>query len=254
MEYTIKICRNGTTKAPGPEIFYLKDWDKEYTLVTYLFIVRGGGHTMLVDTGCGDIEPINRMLHAEFGGKISFDLPQEETTGAILAREGVDPAQVDHVFVSHLHHDHAGNVDLFPNAKLVLSRHGWLEYAKKERPYYYAEALFPSRPIRHIASQPADKLLLVDGECEVLPGISCFWVGGHTPCCLAVQVNTARGRVVFTSDVAFFERNVTEEHPIGMFYNLWECHEAYKQIKRRADIIVTSHDPGVLARFPDGRI
>ena len=82
----------------------------------------------------------------------------------------------------------------------------------------------------------------------------CFWVGGHTPCCMAVQVDTKKGRVVCTSDVAFFERNVTEEHPIGMFYSLWECHEAYKKIKRRADIIVTSHDPEVLARFPDGRI
>jgi len=254
MEYKIQICRNGTTKAPGPEMFFLQDWGKEYTLFTYLFILRGGGHTMLVDTGCGDIQTINRLLHEEFAGKISFDLPEEETTPSILSREGVDPAKVDYVFVSHLHHDHASNVDLFPNAKLVLSKKGWLEYARKERPYYYAESLFPVRPIRYIASQPAEKLILIDEEREVLPGVTCFWVGGHTPCCMAVQVNTARGRVVFTSDVAFFERNVTEEHPIGMFYNLWECHEAYKQVKLKADIIITSHDPGVLERFPKGQI
>jgi glyoxylase-like metal-dependent hydrolase (beta-lactamase superfamily II) len=145
-------------------------------------------------------------------------------------------------------------VDLFPNAKVVLSKKGWLEYAKKERPYYYSEALFPVRPIRYIASQPPEKLIFVEEEREVLPDISCFWVGGHTPGCMAVQVNTAQGRVVFTSDVAFFERNVTEEHPIGMFYNLWECHEAYKKIKRKADIIITSHEPAVLDRFPDGKI
>lgn len=254
MEYKIQIFRNGATKAPGPEMFYLQDWDKEYTLYTYFFVLRGGGHTMLVDTGCGDIEEINRMLQKEFAGKISFDLPPEETTQSILKRAGIDPAQVDHVFLSHLHHDHASNVDLFPNAKIVLSKKGWLEYAKKERPYFYGEALFPARPIRYIACQPAEKLILIDEEREVLPGITCFWVGGHTPCCMAVQVNTTQGRVVFTSDVAFFERNVTEEHPIGMFYSLWECHEAYRQIKLRADIIVTSHDPGVLARFPKGEI
>jgi glyoxylase-like metal-dependent hydrolase (beta-lactamase superfamily II) len=254
MEYQVQICRNGTTKAPGPEMFYLQDWDKEYTLFTYFFILRGGGHTMLIDTGCGDIGAINRLLHEEFGGKISFDLPEEETTQSILAHAGVDPSVVDLVFLSHLHHDHASNVDLFPNAKVVLSRRGWLEYVKKERPYYYAESLFPVRPILYIASQPADKLIFVDDEREVLPGITCFWVGGHTPCCMSIQVNTAQGRVVFTSDVAFFERNVTEEHPIGMFYSLWECHEAYKRIKSRADIFVTSHDPGVLARFPDGKI
>jgi glyoxylase-like metal-dependent hydrolase (beta-lactamase superfamily II) len=254
MEYQVQICRNGTTKAPGPEMFYLSDWEKEYNLCTYMFIVRGGGHTMLIDTGCGDIEAINRLLDEEFGGKISFDLPEEETTQANLSRAGVEPEEVDYVFLSHLHHDHASNVDLFPNAKVVLSSKGWLEYAKKQRPYYYVESLFPVRPIRYIASQPSEKLIFVDEELEVLPGINCFWVGGHTPCCMAVQVNTAKGRVVFTSDVAFFERNVTEEHPIGMFYNLWECHEAYKKIKSKADIIVTSHDPEVLTRFPDGRI
>jgi hypothetical protein len=39
-----------------------------------------------------------------------------------------------------------------------------------------------------------------------------------------------------------------------MFYNLWECHEAYKKIRAAADHIITSHDPGVLERFPGGKI
>ena len=59
---------------------------------------------------------------------------------------------------------------------------------------------------------------------------------------------------MFTSDVAFFEENVTSGHPIGMFYSLWECHEAYKKISAAADHIITSHDPGVLERFPGGKI
>jgi hypothetical protein len=54
--------------------------------------------------------------------------------------------------------------------------------------------------------------------------------------------------------VAFLERNVTEDNPIGMFYDLWECYEAYAEIRRRADVILTSHDPAVLDRkFPDAR-
>ena len=54
-EYTIDIYRNGVTTAPGPEIFYLSAWEKEYNLYTYVFVVRSEEHTMLVDTGCGEI-------------------------------------------------------------------------------------------------------------------------------------------------------------------------------------------------------
>jgi glyoxylase-like metal-dependent hydrolase (beta-lactamase superfamily II) len=254
MKYQIEIYRNGVTQAPGPEMFYLRDWDKQYTLCTYVFVLRSKQHTMLVDTGCGNIDGINRMLAEEFGGKISFDLPEEETISAIVEKANINPEKVDHVFISHLHHDHASNVAMFPNARVVVSRRGIFEYLNKRRPYFYNDLLYPPGPVQHIVGLSSDQLVYVGEEAEVLPGIRCFWVGGHTPGCMAVQVDTARGRVVFTSDVAFFEENVTSGHPIGMFYNLWECHEAYKKIRAAADHIITSHDPGVLERFPGGKI
>jgi glyoxylase-like metal-dependent hydrolase (beta-lactamase superfamily II) len=252
MEYKVNIYRNGSTRAPGPEMFFLSQWEKEFNLCTYVFIVKGGGHTIMVDTGCGDVSAINQMLFKEFEGKISFDLPENEKIDAILSKSGTDPGEVDYVFLSHLHHDHSSNVDLFPNAKVVLSKKGWLEYMKKERPYYYNDALFPVRPIKYISGLPSEKIIFVEDELEVLPGVKAFQVGGHTPCCMAVQVSTCKGRVVFTSDVAFFEKNVTENHPVGLFYNLWECFEAYKKIRQNADIIITSHEPAVLEKLFTG--
>ena len=255
MKYKIEIYKNGSTKAPGPEMFFLSDWEKQYNLYTYVFIVKGNGHTILIDTGCGDIEAINKLLYKEFDGKISFELPDNESIKSILKRSNTDPGEVDHVFISHLHHDHSSNVGLFPNAKVILSKKGWMEYMKKERPYYYNDELFPTEPIKYISSLPSEKIIFIEDELEVLPGIKAFWVGGHTPCCMAVRVDTDRGRVVFTSDVAFFEENVEKDHPIGLFYNLWECFEAYKKIKDNADIIITSHDPKVLdTKFPGGKI
>ena len=255
MNYKIEIYKNGSTKAPGPEMFFLSDWEKEYSIYTYLFILKGNGHTILIDTGCGDIDVINKMLYEEFGGKISFDLPKDENIKSILEKSSTDPEEVDYVFISHLHHDHSSNIDLFPNATVVLSKKGWMEYMKKERPYYYNDALFPTRPIKYISSLPAERIIFVEDEVEVLPGIKAFWVGGHTPGCMAVQVESAKGRVVFTSDVAFFRENVIKNRPIGLFYNLWECFEAYKKIRDNADIIITSHDPEVLDKmFPEGKI
>lgn len=252
MEYKIEIYRNGQTTAPGPELFFMKDWDKKYLLYTYVFIIRGNGLTMLVDTGCGDVEQVNKMLFEEFQGNITFNLPENETINEIIKKANIDPNKVDYVFVSHLHHDHASNIDLFPNASLVLSKKGWIEYMKKERPYYYNDIIFPIRPIKHIVSQPVDKIIFVEDELEVLPGINCFWVGGHTPECMAVEVNTRLGKVVFPSDVAFTYRNIEENIPIGLNYNLWECFEAYKKIKKRADILLPPHDPKVLEKYPGG--
>ncbi len=255
MGYSIEIFKNGTTKAPGPEIYYLSEWDQEYNLYTYFFLVKGNGQNILIDTGCGDIGEINEMLLEEFKGKITFDLPECETTSNLLKDNNIKPDDIDFVFVSHLHHDHAGNVDFFPNAKFVLSRKGWTEYMKKDRPYYYENALFPKKPIKYLASLPSERLIFIDDKKEIMPGISAFWVGGHTPGCMAVEVNTKKGNVVFTSDVAFFVDNVEKNHPIGLYYNQWEVFEAYKKIREKADIIVTSHDPTIIdEKFKDGKI
>ncbi len=255
MEYNVKIFKNGSTKAPGPEMYYLSEWDKEYTLYTYFFQVKGNGHNILIDTGCGDIDAINDMLLEDFGGKISFDLPESETTENILKSNNINTEDIDYVFISHLHHDHASNVDLFPNAKVVLSKKGWLKYMEKDKPYYYNDVLFPTKPIKYLASLPPDRLIFVEEEKEILPGISAFWVGGHTPGCMAVEVNTKKGNVVFTSDVAFFEGNIKKNHPIGLYYNQWEVFEAYNKIRDKADIIVTSHDPDMIdKKFKDRKI
>ena len=40
----------------------------------------------------------------------------------LLARIGVAPASVDHVIASHMHFDHVGNLDLFPNATLSVAQ------------------------------------------------------------------------------------------------------------------------------------
>lgn len=254
MKYNIEIYKNGETTAPGPEIYFMKEWDKKYLLYNYVFVIRGNGKTMLVDTGCGDIEPINKMLLEEFGGTITFNLPEDETINAIIKKANIDPNKVDFVFISHLHHDHASNIHLFPNAKIVISKRGWLEYMKKERPYYYNDILFPINTIKYIISQPPEKIILVENEQEILPGIECFWVGGHTPCCMAVTVNTRLGNVVFPSDVSFTYRNAEENIPVGLNYNLWECYEAYKKINERADILLPPHDPKVLEKYPGGII
>jgi len=255
MFYEIEIFRNGYTFAPGPEIFFLSKWNKTYKLYTYFFLLKSKEHNILIDTGCGDLKKINQMLYKEFEGKISFEIPEHETTKSILKRRNINPSSIDFVFISHFHHDHISNIDLFPNAKFVFSKIGLVEYIKKNRTYYYDDILFPIKSIQYLLSLSPERIISIEDELEVLPGITAFWVGGHTPCCIAIEVASKKGNVVFTSDVAFFIDNIKKNHPIGLFYNLWEVFEAYKKINKRADIIITSHDPNILDKyFKDGII
>lgn len=256
MQYRIEIFRNGMVKSlPGPTVFMLSDMTRLYELYTYVFIVKGNGKTIVVETGCGDVSKINRINLELHDGHSIFEIPEEENIESIIKKAEIIPGKVDFVFLTHLHHDHSSNVDLFPNAKVVLSKKGWIEYLKKDRPYYYNELDFPSRPIKYLSSLSSEQLVLVDEEKEIIEGIRAFWVGGHTPCCMAFEIETIKGRVVFTSDIAFLESNISKNHPIGFYYNLWECYEGYEKIKRKADIILTSHDPDILNKnYKDGKI
>jgi len=256
MYYEIEIFRNGRIKSlPGPNIFRLSNYSKLYELYIYVFILKGKGKTIVIETGCGDVTEINRRNMEENEGYDIFEIPEEEGIESIIQKANIDCEDVDFVLLTHLHHDHISNVNLFPNAKVVLSKKGWTEYIKKNRPYFYDELIYPVRPINYISSLPHEKLILVDGEQEIIEGINAFWVGGHTPCCLAYELETKKGKAVFTSDIAFLESNIINNHPTGFYYNLWECYEGYEKIRKRADIILTSHDPDILdTHFKDGRI
>ena len=57
-----------------------------------------------------------------------FFVPFEEKPGqdalAQLKADGVDPADVKTVIISHLHLDHTGAIDGFPNAEILVDKRG----------------------------------------------------------------------------------------------------------------------------------
>jgi glyoxylase-like metal-dependent hydrolase (beta-lactamase superfamily II) len=92
----------------------------------------------------------------------------------------------------------------------------------------------------------------VEWEEEILPGLSVFWIGGHSPADQAVSARTLSGNTVITSDTVFLYRNIEENVPVGYFYNLEECYDAMETIRNVADVILPTHDPEVLVRHPEG--
>ena len=109
-----------------------------------------------------------------------------------LRQAGFDPGSVDVVAMSHLHFDHAGGLvaadgsRAFPRARIVAQRAEW-------------EIALGSNP-RLVASYVQPELTLVrdwgvegwvDGEREVLPGVSVVPTGGHSAGHQAIVVRAA---------------------------------------------------------------
>src|ERR1700751_1356278 len=74
----------------------------------FVWLIRGGGRDILVDTG------FNAEEAAARGRKLTLN-PVDA-----LARFGVNADDIKDVIVTHLHYDHAGNLDRFPKARFHL--------------------------------------------------------------------------------------------------------------------------------------
>ncbi len=126
-----------------------------------------------------------------------------------LQRSNVDPADVDYVFLTHVHLDHAGGAGLLmqslPNAKAVLHPRGaphMIEPAKliKGAQAVYGEHQFAAM-YGDIQPIPGERVIVVDDEQELSlggRGFRCIFTEGHARhhYCLA----DPQSRGVFTGD------------------------------------------------------
>jgi glyoxylase-like metal-dependent hydrolase (beta-lactamase superfamily II) len=100
----------------------------------------------------------------------------------------------------------------------------------------------------------ANRLRILDGDRDVLPGLRVHRVGGHTAGLQIVTVNTARGTVVLTSDASHFYHNVETRQPVQIITSLPEMLAAFETIHDLAGaqkLIVAGHDPQVRERFKE---
>ena len=123
-----------------------------------------------------------------------------------LRQAGFDPATVDVVAMSHLHFDHAGGLldadgrRAFPRARIVAQRAEW-EIALGDNPRLVAS--YDQPELRLARDWGAEGW--VDGERELLPGVSVVPTGGHSAGHQAIVVRGAgpAGRTLaFFGDLA----------------------------------------------------
>jgi glyoxylase-like metal-dependent hydrolase (beta-lactamase superfamily II) len=211
----------------------------------YVWTIQGNGVCFVLDTG----------FDALTGASRGRQLVQPVEAG--LRAVGVEAAHVTDVIISHMHYDHAGNHDLFPQARYHLQTEEMAFCTGSPMCHSIMRAPYEARDVQAMVGKLfAGRVVYHNGEARLAPGITLHRVGGHTRGLQVVRVHTQRGWVVLASDAAHFYANWRERRPFPIVDNVAAYLDAFGVIESLAsslEHIIPGHDPLVLARYPAAR-
>lgn len=240
--YEVLALRYAWRDAKRREHFIsdIPDPDAPMPMDYFVWVLRSPERTMLLDTG----------FKPEVGsrrGRTPLHAPPDA-----LRSVGIDPASVRDIVISHLHYDHAGNIDAFPNARLHIQADE-LDYVTSGKSEGRRGA-FEVDDVAHVLrAMYSDRVTLYNGSEQPWPGVSIHLVGGHTPGSQIVRVYTKRGWVVLAADAIHYYENMTRRIP---FHG---AHDAAREIASfdtsvamadSIDHVIPGHDPEVTRRYP----
>jgi glyoxylase-like metal-dependent hydrolase (beta-lactamase superfamily II) len=243
MPYEVFAIRYARHDRPARENFLDSDpHEGQGPLDYFVWAIQGEGRTFVVDTGFGEVEAKARKR----------ELLRSPADG--LRALGIEPARVEDVIVTHMHYDHAGNLDLFPNARFHI----------QDREMQYCTGRCMTHPHLRGSFALADVEAMVrrvyqgrvafhDGDCELAPGLTSHFIGGHTMGLQSVRVLTRRGQVVLASDAAHLYAHLDERRAFPVVYDVADMLAGHDTLKRLASSerhIVPGHDPLVMRRYP----
>jgi glyoxylase-like metal-dependent hydrolase (beta-lactamase superfamily II) len=221
--------------------------DGPMALDYFVWLAIGNGRKVLIDTGF-------KKSVADRRGRNWIRCPSEA-----VALLGLTAADITDVVITHLHFDHAGNLDKFPNAffhiqdqemQLATSRHMCIHHPTFVGSFECEDVV---HMVRHLFSR---RLVFHEGDEPLCPGIRLLHMPGHTPGMQVVEVLTARGPVLLISDASHFYANMNEGRPFFMYHRIEDVFASYRRIRSVAtslDHIIPGHDPLVMEQYPASR-
>jgi glyoxylase-like metal-dependent hydrolase (beta-lactamase superfamily II) len=228
-------------------LLWMEGWDKEVDRNYYLWAIKGGGEIIVVDTGCGVTLANQRKLPG-------FENPVE-----VLARIGADKTNVKRVIITHIHFDHVGGLEMFPeafpNAEFYVQ--------EKEYDFWMKNPIAKRPPFAKLRDEVANKALetldrtkrlhQLAGDTRIMPGIEALLAPGHTVGLQAVAVNTARGTAIVASDCAHIHKSFVDDTPSCLITDMIAWMESYDKLRAKAssiDLIFPGHDVKMLSHYP----
>lgn len=253
MTYAVRSINVGQVEIPGPELFWMSDWDRWYPLWLQVVLIQGDGVTALVNSGPPpDLSAINELWVQILGERGRMQRRPEEEIVPALERVGVRPEDVTQLFLTPFQLYSTGNVPLFSNAQICVTKKGWIHYHTTHDHPHDARWNSISRDVLvHLVTDAWDRVRLLDDEDQVAPGLRTWWSGVHHRASMVVEVDTPDGPVCI-SDSFFYYENVEDGRLLGINENMYEALATNKRVLETARHIVPLYDPKVFDRYPDG--
>jgi glyoxylase-like metal-dependent hydrolase (beta-lactamase superfamily II) len=212
-EFRIHLINDGTTRVdPGGAFglvpralwsrYLMPDADGLVPMINLTLLVEAHGKKIIVDTGLG------RKLDARAEAIWNLSRPNGDLLDG-LARLNCAPGDIDLVIDTHLHADHAGGntllsesggfIPAFLNAEYVVQRR---EYEDAMQPNERTAATY--QPFNYQPLVETGQMRLLDGDTELLPGITGHVTRGHTPGHMSVRFESEGQHALFVCDLASY--------------------------------------------------
>jgi N-acyl homoserine lactone hydrolase len=173
----------------------------------------------LVETGDGRHILIDSGLPAD-GPPPPPGMPpatDEKNVLGHLADLGLCPNDIDLLICTHFDIDHAGYHDAFTGAELIVQREHY-ELARSGHPRF--------APARAHWDHPSLRYRLIDGDTELLPGLTLLETSGHAPGHQSVLVRLPRtGPVLLAIDAVVMQHLFTPER------RAWPTDDSEEQLR-----------------------
>lgn len=232
--------QNGFIGFETTGLFYGERSAERVAIPVTCYLIRTGDGIILFDTG---VSPravpglLRRDPLARFG--------DDDLLVHRLDSLGLEPADIDLVVLSHLHFDHAGGADIFPSSELIAQKD---EYAYAQYPaQFFADFYY-----RKNFDLPGYRWRLLNGDTELVPGITALRSDGHTPGHQSLLVELPEtGPVILAGDCCYWQRSIDEEIPPGVVWDPTRAMHSIQRLKTLARLtggrIFPSHDPAFWA-------
>lgn len=221
------------------------DRNRRLDIAMMIWVLKGAdGRVAIVDSG----------FHREQYFR-QFTVKDYVKPSDAIAPLGIAAGQVTDIFLTHMHWDHAGGIDLFPAARV------WVQ--KEEYDYYTGDAwqarnthggIDPDDVLELVKRNIAGTVSFVRGDDDTSVSGILFGVGGkHTWQSQFVAAQTGSATVVLASDNMYLYENLDQHKPIAQTIDATSnlrTQDRMRSLATEPRLLVPGHDAHVFDRFP----
>lgn len=263
---TVRVTeRQRRGSGPGPLRPILTMADRNWTdpLPIHVWAIEHPEGVIVVDTGetAKAMEPgWFPRWHPYYKLTVRLDVKPGDEIGPQLRERGIEPGDVSRVVLTHLHTDHAGGLEHFPDSEILLSddeyrfaqgRMGKLRGFLPHRwPSWFAPKVIEFRP-EPFGPFPESLPLTESGDVRIVP------TGGHTKGHVSVVLDEGERVIFFAGDTTYDQQALIDGALDGVAPDPTQARATMERIRelglQRPTVYLPAHDADAARRLDERR-